>query len=64
MAMVKDKKIPLTAKHIVVAVGGRPRFSNVPGALELGISSDDVFSLKRAPGKTLVIGGGCILFIK
>ena len=26
----------------------------------MAITSDDVFSLKKAPGKTLVIGGGYI----
>lgn len=42
-------------------MGGRPRYPDIPGALEYGISSDDIFSLERAPGKTLVIGAGCIL---
>lgn len=51
-----------TAKNILIAVGGRPRYPNIPGALEYGISSDDIFSLGEAPGKTLVVGAGCILF--
>lgn len=50
-----------TAKNILIAVGGRPRYPDIPGALEYGISSDDIFSLEKAPGKTLVIGAGCIL---
>lgn len=49
----------LTAKNVVIAVGGRPRYPNIPGALEYGITSDDIFSLDREPGKTLVIGAGC-----
>ena len=52
-----------TAKNILIAVGGRPRYPDIPGALEYGISSDDIFSLEKAPGKTLVIGAGCILFL-
>lgn len=43
-------------------MGGRPRYPDIPGALEYGITSDDIFSLERAPGKTLVVGAGCILF--
>ncbi|KAK3699596.1 hypothetical protein QZH41_014309, partial [Actinostola sp. cb2023] len=51
----------LTAENIVIAVGGRPRFpDNVPGAKEHCISSDDLFSLKRPPGKTLVIGASYV----
>lgn len=51
-----------TAKNILIAVGGRPRYPDIPGALEYGISSDDIFSLGEAPGKTLVVGAGCIPF--
>jgi thioredoxin reductase (NADPH) len=54
------KQVPLKAKRVVVAVGARPKYSTVPGAQELGISSDDIFSLEKPPGKTLVIGGGCM----
>lgn len=50
----------LTAKYFLIAVGGRPRYPNIPGALEYGITSDDIFSLDRAPGKTVVIGAGYI----
>lgn len=56
----KEQKI-LTAKNILIAVGGRPRYPDIPGAVEYGITSDDIFSLERAPGKTLVVGAGCIL---
>lgn len=51
-----------TARNILIAVGGRPKYPNIPGALEHGITSDDIFSLEKAPGKTLIIGAGCILF--
>ncbi|KAH9251811.1 hypothetical protein BASA81_010254 [Batrachochytrium salamandrivorans] len=46
-------------KAIVIAVGGRPIFPPIPGA-ELGISSDDVFSLNESPGRTLVVGSSYI----
>ncbi|XP_017790889.1 PREDICTED: thioredoxin reductase 1, mitochondrial isoform X3 [Habropoda laboriosa] len=49
-----------TAQNILIAVGGRPRYPDIPGALEYGISSDDIFSLEKAPGKTLIIGAGYI----
>lgn len=49
-----------TAKNILIAVGGRPKYPDIPGAMEYGISSDDIFSLEKAPGKTLVVGGGYI----
>jgi thioredoxin reductase (NADPH) len=51
----------LRAKHFVIAVGGRPRYlDHIPGGRELVISSDDLFSLPRPPGKTLCIGGGYV----
>lgn len=50
----------LNTKNVVVAVGGRPRYPNIPGALEYGITSDDIFSLPHEPGKTLVVGAGYI----
>lgn len=57
-------KKELTAKNIVIAVGGRPHYPNIPGALEYCISSDDIFSLGHEPGKTLVVGAGCILLFR
>lgn len=50
----------LTARYVIIAVGGRPRYSDIPGAVEYGITSDDIFSLKREPGKTLIVGAGYI----
>lgn len=55
------KEHMLTASYFVVAVGGRPRYPDIPGALEYGITSDDIFSMENSPGKTLVVGAGCIL---
>ncbi|XP_011632561.1 thioredoxin reductase 2, mitochondrial isoform X2 [Pogonomyrmex barbatus] len=54
-----EEKI-LTAKNILIAVGGRPRYPDIPGAVEYGISSDDIFSLQYPPRKTLVVGAGYI----
>ncbi|XP_077943719.1 thioredoxin reductase 2, tandem duplicate 2 isoform X2 [Gasterosteus aculeatus] len=52
----------LTAKNIVIATGGRPNYPiGIPGAKEHGITSDDIFWLKKSPGKTLVVGASCIL---
>lgn len=50
----------LTAQNILIAVGGRPRYPDIPGAVEYGITSDDIFSLEKPPGKTLVVGAGYI----
>ena len=50
----------MTAERIVIAVGGRPSYPGIPGDKEFGITSDDIFSLKKAPGKTLVIGASYI----
>ncbi|XP_053678811.1 thioredoxin reductase 1, mitochondrial isoform X2 [Anopheles nili] len=50
----------LRAKYVVVAVGGRPRYPDIPGAAEHAITSDDIFSLPHAPGKTLLVGAGYI----
>lgn len=53
----------LTARHIVIATGGRPSIPfvsplsltrrSIPGAKELAITSDDLFRLSKPPG-----GGG------
>jgi thioredoxin reductase (NADPH) len=50
----------VTAKNIMIATGGRPNLGGYPGAEECCISSDDVFWMKKPPGKTLVVGGAYI----
>ncbi|KAK3931005.1 Thioredoxin reductase 1, mitochondrial [Frankliniella fusca] len=50
----------LKTDHVLLAMGGRPIYPDIPGALENCITSDDIFSLPEAPGKTLVIGAGYI----
>lgn len=49
----------ITAKEIVIAVGGRPKQLDVPG-WELAITSDDLFALEQSPGKTLVVGASYV----
>jgi len=51
----------VTAKYILVAVGGRPTYPvNLPNAKQDSITSDDLFSLKENPGKTLVVGASYV----
>lgn len=52
-------KTTLTAENFVIATGGRPTYLDIPGK-EFAITSDDLFSLKKPPGKTLCIGAGYI----
>ncbi|XP_020016276.1 thioredoxin reductase 2, mitochondrial isoform X4 [Castor canadensis] len=55
------KETLLSADHIVIATGGRPRYpTHIEGALEYGITSDDLFWLKESPGKTLVVGASYV----
>lgn len=55
-----NTKVFTARKHVVIAVGGRPKYPSIPGARELAITSDDIFSLPRAPGRTLIVGAGYI----
>ena len=50
----------VTAERVIVATGGRPRYLNIEGMKEHAITSDDLFWQKKAPGKTLVLGGGYV----
>ncbi|XP_072809315.1 thioredoxin reductase 2, mitochondrial isoform X2 [Vicugna pacos] len=55
------KEALLSAEHIVIATGGRPRYpTHIEGALEYGITSDDIFWLKESPGRTLVVGASYV----
>lgn len=49
----------LTCDKVVVAVGGRPKELSCEGG-ELAITSDDLFSLKRSPGRTLIVGASYV----
>lgn len=48
-----------TAKHVLLAMGGRPVWPDMPGA-ELGISSNEIFHLEKLPESILIVGGGYI----
>jgi len=56
----KGKTREVTANKFVVAVGGRPKYPDIPGAKEFGITSDDIFSLSYNPGSTLIVGASYI----
>lgn len=49
----------VTAQRIVIAVGGAPQKLDIPGA-ELGLISDDLFTLKSLPKRVAVLGSGYI----
>ena len=43
-----------------MSVGGRPKYPDIPGAKEFGITSDDLFSIDYHPGNTLIVGASYI----
>lgn len=56
-----DGKIAtITARRFILAMGGRPTYPTFPGAVEYGITSDDIFSLATDPGKVCVIGASYV----
>lgn len=54
---VGDKLI--TARHILLATGGKPFVPDIPGAHH-GLTSDDVFAMETQPRSVLIVGGGYI----
>ncbi len=46
-------------KYILIAVGNKPSFPEIPG-VELALSSDDIFEMKSFPSSMLIVGGGYI----
>jgi len=49
----------VSAKNILVAVGGRPFVPDFPGA-DLVMTSNELFLLKQQPRRVLIVGGGYI----
>jgi len=49
----------LSAAHIIVATGGRPRLPQIPGTA-LGITSDGFFELRERPERVAVVGSSYI----
>ena len=58
---INEPPVPyeLKARNFLIAVGGRPRAHPAIPA-DIAITSDDLFSLEKDPGTTLVVGGGYI----
>ncbi len=50
----------VTAERIVIATGGYPAIQPPIEGMELGIQSDDAFSLPALPRRMLIVGGGYI----
>ncbi|MEM7320449.1 MAG: glutathione-disulfide reductase [Pseudomonadota bacterium] len=48
-----------SAKHILIAAGGRPSVAQFPGS-ELAITSNEMFHLDKLPETLLIVGGGYI----
>jgi glutathione reductase (NADPH) len=48
-----------SAKHILIATGGRPFVPDIKGA-ELAVTSNEMFHLDSLPNRALVVGGGYI----
>lgn len=49
----------IRARHILVAVGGRPYVPDIPGK-EFAITSDEALDLPSRPEKICIVGGGYI----
>jgi glutathione reductase (NADPH) len=49
----------ISAKHILIAVGGRPFVPEIAGA-ELAVTSNEMFDLEALPQHALIVGGGYI----
>ncbi|MBL8838034.1 MAG: glutathione-disulfide reductase [Alphaproteobacteria bacterium] len=49
----------MSARHILVATGGRPELPDIPG-IEHAITSDEALDLPRLPRRAVVVGGGYI----
>jgi glutathione reductase (NADPH) len=47
------------SRHLLVAVGARPKRPDVPGS-EHAITSDEAFFLERLPERVLLVGGGYV----
>src|SRR5580692_4072425 len=49
----------MTARHIVIATGGKPIVPALPGS-EHGITSDGFFSLEQRPKRVAIVGSGYV----
>ena len=49
----------ISARKILISVGGKPKRLNIPG-IDLAWTSDDIFELEKFPKSILIVGGGYI----
>lgn len=56
---VKVGERVISAKHILIATGGRPQLPSLEG-IEYALNSDGFFELTRQPETVVVVGGGYI----
>ena len=49
----------ITARHVVIATGGKPSVPALPGS-EHGITSDGFFSLEQRPKRVAIVGSGYV----
>merc|ERR1711998_544133 len=49
----------ITADKFIIAVGGRPKMLECEGG-QLALTSDDIFSSKKVPGKVCVVGASYV----
>src|SRR5690554_2472020 len=49
----------ISARHILLATGGKPRVPDIPGG-EYGLTSDDIFAWEKRPASVVIVGGGYI----
>jgi len=59
VAMANGENKVLTAKNVLVAVGGWPFKPNIPG-IEHTITSNEIFYLEKQPKRIVIVGGGFI----
>jgi len=57
LIQINDKQV--SAKHILIATGGRPTLPNIPGK-KFGITSNEFFEIEKLPQNVLVVGAGYI----
>ncbi|CAM4253344.1 glutathione-disulfide reductase [Comamonas aquatilis] len=58
-SVLVDGRQTLTARHILIATGGKPSLPDIAG-VEHAISSDHAFYLPQLPQSVVVVGGGYI----
>ncbi|KAF8388384.1 hypothetical protein HHK36_027051 [Tetracentron sinense] len=59
LTQLDGTKLRYSAKHILIATGGRAQCPAIPGQ-ELGITSDEALSLEELPKRAVILGGGYI----